>query len=84
MSNPNGVEVGQIWQDNDKRCQTPESERLLKVLEVTDTHAKVVTVDREGRFWPTALKARMTKIRLDRFKPTTTGYRRREDLEVQR
>lgn len=83
MSNPNGVEVGQIWQDNDKRYQSPESERLLKVLEVTDTHGKVVTVDRQGNFHPSALRARMTKIRLDRFKPTTTGYRRREDLEVQ-
>lgn len=83
MSNPNGVEVGQFWQDNDKRCQTPGTERLLKVLEVTETHAKVVTVDQYGNFYPSALRARITKIRLDRFKPTTTGYRRREDLEVQ-
>jgi hypothetical protein len=81
MSNPNNVAVDQIWQDNDSRYQTPTTERFLKVGE---THAKVVVVNRQGDWHPSALRARQSRIRLDRFRPTASGYRRREDLEGQR
>lgn len=84
MNNPFGVEVGQMWQDNDSRCQQPGTERYVRVLSIEDGRAQVVVVDSAGNFYPTSLKARMSKIRLDRFKPTSSGYRRREDLEAAR
>ncbi|KXO99066.1 hypothetical protein AXK58_24235 [Tsukamurella tyrosinosolvens] len=63
-NNPHGVEKGQVWADNDKRM----AGRELRVLEVGDTHATVTEInDTSGR---------TTQIRLDRFKPTSTGYRR--------
>jgi hypothetical protein len=64
--------VGQIWQDNDPRSYG----RYLKITAVDDTHATVrqvaltpqgATVVRPG--------ARTTRVRLDRFRPTSTGYR---------
>ncbi len=80
-NNPYEVAVGQIWQDNDSRYQTPTSERFLRVLEVGETHAKVVTVNRQGDRHPNILSARETRIKLTRFRPNSSGYRRREDLE---
>lgn len=51
--------VGQIWQDNDPRGHG----RQVHILEIDDTHAVV----HDGK--------RRSRIRLDRFKPTRTGYR---------
>ena len=60
---PIKVEVGQIWIDNDPRH---DYKRRLKVLEIIGDKATVQH--------PDGLGAR-TKIRLDRFRPTSTGYR---------
>ena len=57
------VEVGQVWEDNDPRS----AGRRLRVLAVDATHAIVQS--------PTGL-GRKTRIRLDRFRATSTGYRR--------
>ncbi|WP_280465636.1 hypothetical protein [Nocardia brasiliensis] len=60
------VKPGQVWADNDPRS----TGRLVTILEVGETHATVKS---------TTLK-RVTKIRLDRFKPTRTGYRLVTDI----
>ena len=65
------VRPGQIWADNDPRA----AGRLLRVDEVTETHAKVCVVNERGEPSPSILRARRTTIRLDRMRPTHTGYR---------
>lgn len=63
------VKVGQIWADNDKRA----GERQVQVLSVDETHATVRQYHpRDIAFGTTN---RLTQIRLDRFRPTSTGYR---------
>jgi hypothetical protein len=60
MNNPpEPVEPGQIWADNDKRGYG----RRVTVQSVDGTHATVT----DGK--------RTSHIRLDRFRPTSTGYR---------
>ncbi|MFH8336920.1 hypothetical protein [Streptomyces sp. AM6-12] len=68
--------VGQIWQDNDKRGYG----RKIRIIEIDATHATVELVT--GRQVPTlhgsretAKPGRRTRIRLNRFRPTSTGYR---------
>ncbi|HEU4751613.1 MAG TPA: DUF6354 family protein [Armatimonadota bacterium] len=61
------VRPGQIWADNDKRS----AGRKVRVVEVGETHATVEQVI-TGQ---TARKPRRSLIRLDRFRPTSTGYR---------
>ncbi|GAA3750285.1 DUF6354 family protein [Micromonospora maritima] len=71
------VRVGQIWADNDKRSEG----RLVKVTAVDSTHADVIAVDAHGEPSPSILRARRTRIRLNRFRPTSTGYRLVRDVE---
>lgn len=69
------VEVGQVWADNDKRLKEDYRERSVRVLELVEStdpfgHAKirkarVVDID----------TGRVSLIRVDRFRPTATGYR---------
>ena len=54
------VEVGQVWADNDSRVLY----RKVRVVEVDGIYALVENCDTQKR----------TSIRLDRFKPTSTGY----------
>ena len=54
------VRPGQIWADNDKRS----AGRRITVTSVGQTHAMVETS-----------LGRRTLVRLDRFRPTSTGYR---------
>jgi len=56
------VRVGQVWADNDSRGFN----RKIRVVEIGETHAVVEACD-YGK--------KRTRIRLDRFKPTSTGYR---------
>lgn len=53
--------VGQTWQDNDKRFIG----RYLVIVAIEGTHAEVK--------WQHLKSTR--RIRLDRFRPTSTGYR---------
>lgn len=64
--------VGQIWQDNDPRGYG----RKIRIVEIDATHATVVeiTVPRKAGHLH-AKPGRHTRIRLDRFRPTSTGYR---------
>lgn len=60
--------VGQVWADNDPRSAS----RRVQIVEIDSTHAVVELYaprqhEREA--------GRRTRIRLDRFRPTSTGYR---------
>lgn len=55
------VKVGQVWVDNDPRHT---DHRNLEVLSIKGKYATC----KSG-------VGRKSKIRLDRFKPTSTGYR---------
>ena len=65
------VRPGQIWADNDPRAH----DRKVKVVEITDTHAIVVLHTPRGVGDDHAKPGRRTRVRLDRFRPTSTGYR---------
>jgi len=67
------VKLGQIWIDNDKRSGH-------------DRHLQVIEID-EGWGGPYALcrnmaTSKQTWIRVDRFKPTATGYRLEESTNA--
>lgn len=62
--------VGQIWQDNDPRAYG----RKLRIVELGDTHA-IVELHEARQPVSSARPGRRTRIRLDRFRPTGTGYR---------
>lgn len=62
------VKVGQIWEDNDSRMTY---RRQIKVLAIEGGKA---VVQHPRGFGP------RTRIRLDRFKPTTTGYKLVQDV----
>ena len=61
------VRPGQIWADNDKRS----AGRQVAVLAIDETHAVVRPAGGPGL---------QTRIRLDRFRPTSTGYRLVKDV----
>lgn len=71
MTNTPTPAVGQIWQDNDPRSYG----RRLRIVEITDTHALVELHAPRGAGHQQAKPGRRTRIRLDRFRPTSTGYR---------
>lgn len=68
------VRVGQVWADNDSRGYGGYG-RQVRVVELTDTHAVVELHRPRGVGHHGANAGRRTRIRLDRFKPTSTGYR---------
>ena len=62
--------IGQIWEDNDPRGYG----RKVRIVEIGDTHA-VVELHQPRPPVSSAKPGRRTRIRLDRFRPTSTGYR---------
>lgn len=70
------VKAGQVWADNDKRSEG----RKVRILSVGETHAVVEQYVPRGS---SAKPGRQTQIRLDRFRPTSTGYRLVQDVEGQ-
>ena len=73
------VRAGQIWADNDKRS----AGRTLRIVEVDETHAiaeEIAYSETTGRTRHLP-NARQTRIRLDRFKPTSSGYRLLKDAK---
>jgi hypothetical protein len=61
--------VHQVWQDNDPRS----AGRQVRIVELTDTHAVVRLVQARNPVG-SATPGRRTRIRLDRFRPISTGY----------
>ncbi|GGW15805.1 hypothetical protein GCM10018980_51470 [Streptomyces capoamus] len=63
---------GQIWQDNDPRGYG----RKLLIERTDQTHATMCQVALTPAGEPVPLPGvRRTRIRLDRLRPTSTGYR---------
>ncbi len=77
------VSIGQAWLDNDTRAQG----RKIRVLSISDGYATCEIIADRAEPVPVRGKwnytrpagftpvGRTTKIRVDRFKPTSTGYR---------
>lgn len=71
------VVPGQVWEDNDHRIARRElPRRQLRVTAVDETHATVEASTLTGSGWG---PPRVSRIRLDRFRPTSTGYRLVQD-----
>lgn len=75
---PHEVKPGQVWADNDKRSKGRHV-LVVAVGKPGPLTALVVPCTQDGR----QTGHRRTKIRLDRFKPTSTGYRFVKTVEVQ-
>ncbi|HEY3510507.1 MAG TPA: DUF6354 family protein [Kribbella sp.] len=71
------VESGQLWIDNDLR--NSRGTRYVMVTSVGDTHAVCESWYEHG-----GGHSRTVRIRLDRFRPTSTGYRRAHPEESRR
>ncbi|GII87093.1 hypothetical protein Ssi03_50830 [Sphaerisporangium siamense] len=65
------VRPGQVWAGCDKRS----AGRKVHVVEVGDTHAVVEAYIPPGARHLHTRPPRQSRIRLDRFRPTSTGYR---------
>ena len=63
------VRIGQVWEDNDPRHALSGPPRRFRVIGLSATHATChpLKLRRGQRYWH--------RIRLDRFRPTNTGYR---------
>lgn len=80
------VRNNQIWQDADPRIEREMgARRLLRVVAVGEPGRSLARVvswyekpDGEGG-WMLASPVRPSTIKLERFKPTSTGYRLIED-----
>jgi hypothetical protein len=76
MNNPKATSVGapklgQIWKDNDKRCQ----DRFLRIVSILDNgFVQVHRVAMVGTEWRVVAGAKSTKINAARFKPLANGY----------
>lgn len=83
-ANPHGVQVGDIWQDNDPRHQADSKwgERFLKVYAVNadSGYAECYACDKNGRLTTVGDRryrnGKPLQIRLNRFRPNSTGYRK--------
>lgn len=85
------VKVGQVWADNDKRSRGRHVlvVALLPAMPSTDPHvrdtparAEVVPCAPTGRIIRNGRgQATNTKIRLSRFRPSSTGYRLVRDVD---
>lgn len=77
--NPYNVAVGQVWMDNDPRTVPYHGHnRYLEVTAISGAYAEgqwfhyeVAANGRRHR-----VNTRRTRTRLDRFKPTASGYKR--------
>jgi hypothetical protein len=60
------VKIGQLWTDNDPRYDGQRSITVVKINGITATCKVISNLN--------ASVGKIVKIRLDRFKPTKTGY----------
>jgi hypothetical protein len=67
-TNPHGVKIGQIWEDLDKRATIKQ----VTVMEISGAYA----VCRRGA----SDVGKSTRIRLDRFTKSSTGFRLVQDV----
>lgn len=76
------VKVGQLWLDNDKRNRADRFVRVTAIEEQVDPfkHHRYKVATCEAWYDEPGAKSRTVHIRVDRFKPNTTGYRLVEDV----
>lgn len=72
-NNPHNVKPGQVWEDVDPRMHG----RQFKVRDIDETHATVVITRPNEQASTTRI---VYRIKLTRFKPTSTGYRLIQDV----
>lgn len=66
------VRKGQVWADNDWRCEG----RTLRVLDVSDGRATCEILTDSTSYPPFRSQVgKTTKIKVGRFTPNSTGYR---------
>ena len=58
------IKVGQIWQDNDPRMQMMVPIRTVEIIEVGHSFAMCKNCE----------TGKITRIKVSRFKPNSTGY----------
>lgn len=84
MSTPD-VRPGQIWADNDKRSSgrtirvdeiigSPQGDRVAVCTILTNRDAA------DPNDWGTDMRGRKVRIKVRRFRPTSTGYRLIENV----
>jgi hypothetical protein len=85
------VKPGQVWADNDWRAKgrtlrvddvkkAQNSERLYALCTVlTNSDTAQADLDERGSVWHTDTRGKKVQIRVDRMRPTSTGYRLLED-----
>jgi hypothetical protein len=67
------VGIGQVWKDNDKR-QASRFVLVTRIWERTNEGGACYAICRLCNAEGQPLTKRETRIRLDRFRPTSTGY----------
>lgn len=70
------VRIGQIWADNDKRSEGRHLLVVGQTLKGTRFYAICQTCLADGQ----VISQRVTSIKMNRFKPTSTGYRLVKDV----
>ena len=65
------IRVGQIWE----RCDKRDGGRKIIILGIYNTHVRVKSWANGREFKPER------SIRIDRFKPTSSGYKLFKDIE---
>lgn len=64
--------VGQVWQDNDPRIQVDRGcARMVRISSIDDDGKATC----EAWYEEAGSLSRTVRIKLDRFRPTSTGYR---------
>lgn len=77
MKKEQKVKVGQIWQDWDYRFRNDLFPRLIKIKDINID--KKYAFCESYRFGHSVISK--TIIRIDRFKPTSTGYKLFKDVK---
>lgn len=68
------VRAEQIWQDWDVRFRADDHpyKRVLRVVEVDETHATLETIEGSG---PKINLGKRSRVKLSRMRPTSSGYK---------
>lgn len=77
-----GVRVGQVWTDADYRNAgrtlrvdtISDGRAVCTILTNADGHQRLLD-DKRGSYGGQDMRGKTVRIRLDRFRPTSTGYR---------
>ncbi len=68
--------IGQIWADNDPRSKG----RTIRIVSVNERFVQAETLTPAKGYISETSTGRITRIRVDRLRPSTTGYRLMQDV----